>query len=212
MQLRAMKQLTVQTAEEVLRDKVAVASQATADDTPLPHVRVTVGAHAFSGIPVRIEDRRNEPWLVLVERDAVAYLPLRAIATVVVEHVPTAAPPEPATKLALERTRKEIEAIGKSAGWTMQLVIEWPGEPSEPNEDARRSVEGVLEGLRTTLPAVTADQLGRAAAKEIKRITLVPSGGRELVVARKDTALTITIGMAADLRAATVRTLIEQHL
>jgi hypothetical protein len=209
MQLRAMKQIAVQTAEEVLRDKVSVASQATADDAPLPHVRVTVGAHAFDGIPVRIEDRRNEPWLVLVERDTVAYLPLRSITTVIVDHVSTTAPAEPATKFALERTRKEIEAIGKTAGWAMQLAIAWPADPTE---DDRRSVAGVLEGMRTALPAITADQLGRSAAKEIKRITLVPTAGRDLVVARKDTALTITIGMAADLREATVRSMIEKHL
>src|SRR5262245_45176568 len=124
MQLRAMKQIAVQTAEEVLRAKVGVASQATADDAPLPHVRVTIGAHAFTGIPIRIEDRRNEPWLVLVERDTIAYLPLRSITTVVVDHVPVAAPPEPATKFALDRTRKEIEAISKTAGWVMQLAVE----------------------------------------------------------------------------------------
>jgi len=209
MQLRAMKQLAVQTAEEVLRAQARVASEATADDVRLPHVRVTVGAHTFTGIPVRIEDRRNEPWLVLVERDTIAYLPLRQIATVVVDHIPTAAPPEPASKFALDRTRKEIEAIAKSAGWPAALAIEWP---SDPSEDDRRSVEGALEALRTIVPAITADQLGRESAKAIKRITLVPSPGRELAVARTDTALTVTIGMAADLCDATLRPLIEQHL
>ena len=209
MQLRAMKQLAVQTAEEVLRAKARVASEATDDNTPLPRVRVTVGSHAFVGVPVRIEDRRNEPWLVLVERDAIAYLPLRSITTVVVDHVPTAAPPEPASKFALERTRKEIEAIGKSAGWPASLAIEWPAEPTEAD---RRSVEDALEALRTIVPAITADALGRDAAKAVKRITLVPSPGRELAVARHDSTLTVTVGMAADLRDATLRPLIEQHL
>ena len=208
MQLRAMKQLAVQTAEEVLRAKARVASEAT-DDTPLPHVRVTVGSHAFSGIPVRIDDRRNEPWLVLVERDTVAYLPLRSISTVVVDHVPTAAPPEPASKFALERVRKQVEAIAKSAGWTTALAIEWPADPSE---DDRRCVEDTLEALRTIVPAVTSDALGRDAAKAVKKITIVPSPGRELAVARTDGALVVTVGMAADLRDATLRPLIEQHL
>ena len=209
MQLRAMKQIEVQTAEEILRDRVRVASQATADDQPLPRVRVTIGSHAFAGIPIRIEDRRTEPWLVLVERDEVAYLPLRSITTVVVQHVPIAAPAEPPTKFALERTRKEIEAIGKTAGWPAQLAIEWP---SDPSEDDRRSIDGALEALRTIVPAVTADALGRDAAKAIKRITLVPSAGRELAVTRHTTSLTIAVGMAADLRESTLRPLIEQHL
>jgi hypothetical protein len=209
MQLRAMKQIEVQTAEEVLRDKVRVASQATADNVPLPHVRVTVGSHTFAGIPIHIEDRRNEPWLVLVERDEVAYLPLRSISTVVVQYVPVAAPAEPPSKFALERTRKEIEAIGKIADWPAQLVVEWPADPSE---DDRRSVHGALEALRTIVPAITADELGRKSASAIKRITLVPGPGRELAVTRHATSLTIAVGMAADLRDSTLRPLIEQHL
>jgi hypothetical protein len=209
MQLRAMKQIAVQTAEEILRAKVSVASQATGDDSPLPHVRVTVGAHVFRGIPVRIEERRNEPWIVLVERDEIAYLPLRSITTVVVDYVPPAAPAEPPTKFALDRTRKEIEAIAKSAGWPATLLIEWP---SDPTEDDRRSVEGTLEALRTIVPAVTADALGRESAKAIKKITVVPTPGRDLVVKRSDSSLTLTIGMAADLRDSTLRPLIEQHL
>jgi hypothetical protein len=209
MQLRAMKQIEVQTAEEIVRDKVRVASQATAEDVPLPRVRVTIGSHVFAGIPVRIEDRRNEPWLVLVERDEVAYLPLRSIMTVVVQHVPVAAPAEPPSKFALERTRKEIEAIGKTAGWPAAFVVEWPADPSE---DDRRSVHGALEALRTIVPAITADELGKQSANAVKRITLVPGPGRELAVTRHTTSLTIAIGMAADLRDSTLRPLIEQHL
>jgi hypothetical protein len=209
MQLRAMKQIPVQTAEEILRAKATVASQATGDDSPLPHVRVTVGSHVFSGIPVRIDDRRNEPWLVLVERDEIAYLPLRSITTVVVDHVPAAAPAEPPSKFALDRTRKEIESIAKSAGWSTAVLVEWPGDPTE---DDRRSVAGTLEALRTIVPAITADALGKESAKAIKKITVVPTPGRELAVARKDSSLTLTIGMAADLRDSTLRPLIEQHL
>jgi hypothetical protein len=209
MQLRAMKQIAVQTAEEILRAKASVASQATADDAPLPHVRVTVGAHAFSGIPVRIEDRRAEPWLVLVERDTIAYLPLRSITTVVIDYVPSAAPAEPPSKFALERARKEIEAIATSAGWPTALLIEWP---SDPDEDDRRSVESTLEALRTIVPAITADALGRESANAIKKITLVPTPGRERAVERTSSSLTITIGMAADLSDPALRPLIEQHL
>ena len=209
MQLRALKQIEVQTAEEICRDKVRVVSQATADDVPLPRIRVTLGAHSFAGIPARIEDRRNEPWLVLVDRDEVAYLPLRSITTVVVQHLPIAAPAEPPSKFALERTRKELEAVGKSAGWPAQLVVEWPTDPSE---DDRRSIEGALAALRTIVPAITADDLGRKSAQVIKRITLVPGPGRELAVTRHTTSLTIAVGMAADLRDSTLRPLIEQHL
>lgn len=209
MQLRALKQIEVLTAEEVLRDSVRTTSQTSSDAGPLPHVRVTLGSHVFSGIPVRIEDRRNEPWLVLVERDEIAYLPLRSITTVVVRHVPQPAPPEPPTKFVLERTRNEIQAIAQSAGWVAELVAEWPAAPTE---DDRRSIESALGALRTILPALTADALGREAASPIKRICLVPASGRELKVTRAKASLTIVVGMSADLRDATLRPLIEKQL
>jgi hypothetical protein len=144
-----------------------------------------------------------------VERDEVAYVPLRSITTVVVTHVPTAPVAEPPTKFALERVRKEIEAVGKSAGWRAELVTTWPADPSE---DDRRTVETTLTALRTIMPAVTADKLGRESASQIKSITLVPGPGRELTVTRSGTSLTIAVGMAADLRDSTLRPLIEQHL
>jgi hypothetical protein len=105
--------------------------------------------------------------------------------------------------------RNEIEAIAKTAGWPATLVIEWP---TDPTEDDRRSIHGTLEALRTIVPAITADALGKKSAAEIRRMTLVPGPGRELAVTRNTSSLTIAVGMAADLRDSTLRPLIEQHL
>ena len=204
MQLRTLKQLTVHTAEEVLHDKVRIVAEASSNDAPLPRVRVTLGPHTFAGIPARIEDRRNEPWLVLVDRDEVAYLPLRAITTVVVQHVesPVAEPP---ARLVLEGARKEVQALG----WGAELVIEWS---AQPGEDERRIVEQTLVALRSLLPSIIADAVGRESAATVRHIRLVPAAGRELAVVRNDATLIVTLGMAADVRDATLRPLIEQQL
>jgi len=202
MQLRALKQIEVQTAEEVLREKARAVAQA--DGGALPRVRVTLGSHVFAGVPARIEERRSEPWLVLVDRDEVAYVPLRSITSVVVEHFEAPVAAEPASRLALERTRKELEA---NAGWSVALAIEWPAQTSE---DDRRSIAALLEALRKILATLTSDELGRQAVAGVKRITLVPRAGRELSVTRHDTSLAITVGMAADLR--DLQTLLEKHL
>jgi len=202
-----MKQLPVQTAEEALRAQVTVVSQATGDGVPLPWVRVICGPHVFRGVPVRIEEKRAEPWLVLVDRDSVAYVPLRQVMAVVVENVQSAPVAEPPSRLALERTRKEIESAAQKAWPKGSIAVEWPAEPSE---DDRRSIEAALTELQKILTAITADKLGRESLADIHRIFLVPAPSRELRVNRQDSTLTITVGMAADV--GSLRQLVEQQL
>lgn len=93
-----MKLLPVQSPEEVLRAKVEIVSRAMLESDPLPRVRVFIGAHVFRGIPARIDDRRQESWLALVDGEAVAYLPIRSVTAVVVEHVTIPEPHHTASK------------------------------------------------------------------------------------------------------------------
>lgn len=204
-----MKQLIALTAEEVLRAQVATVAQATSDTERLPRVRVTVGSHEFVGVPVRIDDRRGVPWIVMVDRDSVMYLPLRSVVTVVVEHVEVVPLPDPPSRLQIERALAAVQMTARGSGWHGTLAIGWPDPITEEH---RRALDAAVSHLGTVLAAVNTDELGKQSLATVTRIVLVSSAGTELAVTRKDTTMEITIGLAATVDESTLRQLVEQQL
>jgi hypothetical protein len=190
MQLRTMKLLAAQSPEEVLRAKVDVVSRAMLETDPLPRVRVFAGGHVFRGIPARIDDRRQESWLTLVDGEAVAYLSLRSVTALVVEHVTI---PEPVHTTSKEKPMGLVEkrianALQKDSfvGWQKMITDACPGTPIAIEvawdelvkegfaEYYPKNVEHNFFGpLAAALRSICSDDIGKQAfAAKIKKINI----------------------------------------
>lgn len=190
MHLRSMKQLPAQTAEEVLRDKVNEVARAMFDTDPLPRVRVIVGGHSFRGVPAKIEDRRHEAWLLLVDGDTVAYLPLRSITALVVDNVIVPLPENRTKKeSSMGLAEKRIAAAMQKdsfvawqkmvadacAGIPLTLEVAWDELVKEGfTEYYPKNVEyNFFAPLTAALRSVCADDIGRDALKaKIKKVKI----------------------------------------
>jgi len=207
MNLRQMKSLIVESSEEVLTAMVAQIADAKSD-SELPYIRLTVGAHKFAGIPVKMGSRQTEKWIILVDGDAVSYLPMSAITTVTIDNFKSAPLSEALSKLNIDRLAKEVEGAAAKKGWKGKISVRWGAD----SEDDRRTAGEALRAMQAALDSILTDSAALDAMAEIKQIQIIPANNQELSVRRDASGISFTVGMAAKFKDGQFTDLLEKNL
>ena len=226
-----VKRLKMQSGDELLRMLVTKFEDADGDQTLFPLVSVAVGQLAYSGVPVKIETIRGEPWLALLDPEgglngleSLTMVPLKSVHTVTVQNLRTMLPHlaegmqidtigEVPARFAIERELSNLTTLieGK-AGKKRTFTIDWNG--AEGESAARYAINELMIALQMELTALYEDPMGKDALKPIERFTLRYIKDNELQVMREGNEIAIHFGQPIKARrlATDVRTALEAKL
>jgi hypothetical protein len=211
MDLAFVKKLKMQNPQDTLRSLVAQFENAGGPDPVYPYVTVTMGAFAYSGIPVKIEMVRADNYLALFcpERglrgqDALSYLPLNMISTVTVDNfrhqlhaLATGVAPsvggDVPTRLGLERLAGEVST---KTGKKISLANLGP----DAEEGVRAYFAASLKALETVLLVLNSDPLGKEALAQTGQIELRFSEAERLSASKDGGTLKVVVGFMQDLK------------
>lgn len=202
-----VSQIKFQHPADLLLALVKKYQEAKGDGTQYPVVTLTVGAHTFTGVPVRIESIQKEPTLALLEPEggidglaAISFIPVHSIAVVSVRNVQaqlsviadlpySGDAPGP---LQMEKAQGSFSSSLRSIlEHEVDILIDWNGDTEI---EARAAILELLNATQKAFEKIAEDALGKKALQELKEVKFSFQKNLPLSASRNADALNISIG------------------